>query len=176
MPFGNSYNNRSGYPHRVMTEEDALRRLAALCAKGEHCTGELDDKMRRWGLDEAARCRVLDYLISRQFVDDSRFCRSFVTDKIRFEHWGRRKIEQALWQKHVAKEISAPILDAIPDEEYMEQLRPLLKAKWPSVKGGSDYERSMKLIKWAMSRGFSLEQIRKAIDEMGVEADELPDE
>lgn len=159
-----------------MTGEEALRRLAALCAKGEHCTGELDDKMRQWGLDDAVRHRVLESLVSRHFVDDSRFCRAFVADKLRFEHWGRRKIEQALWQKHVPEEVSTPVLDALSDEEYIEQLSPLLKAKWPSVKGRSEYERSMKLIKWAMGRGFSLGQIRKAIDGMGVETDGMPEE
>lgn len=43
---------------KEMTEERALSRLAALCSRGEHSAGEMDEKMRRWGLDEDARERA----------------------------------------------------------------------------------------------------------------------
>ncbi|MBP7768012.1 MAG: RecX family transcriptional regulator [Prevotella sp.] len=151
----------------IYTEEKALSNLAALCSRGEHCAGELDEKMRRWGLDEGARRRVLDYLRSHQFVDDARYCRSFVNDKVKYDRWGRRKIEQALWAKHIDPQVSASALDAVDDEDYLTALRPLLKAKWPTIKAKSDYERSMKLINYAMGRGFELRLIRKCIDEMG---------
>ncbi len=149
----------------IITEEKALANLAALCSKGEHCTGELDDKMRKWGLDDEARKRVLEYLTERQFVDNTRFCRSYVNDKVKYDKWGRRKIEQALWLKHIASDISGPILDEVPDEDYLTALRPLLKAKYPTIKAKTDYERSMKLIKFAMGRGFELRLIRQCIDE-----------
>lgn len=47
---------------KTVSEEKALANLANLCSKGEHCAGELIDKMRRWGLDEAAQERVVAYL------------------------------------------------------------------------------------------------------------------
>lgn len=147
------------------TEEKALSSLAALCAKGEHCSGEMDEKMRRWGLDEDARRRIIDYLESHQFIDNERFCRTYVNDKVRYDRWGRRKIEQGLWLKHIGKDISSPILDEVPDEDYLDVLRPMLKAKWPTIKAKTDYERSMKLIKYAMGRGFELRLIRQCIDE-----------
>lgn len=147
-----------------MNEQQALSRLAALCAKAEYCTGDIDVKLRRWGLDEAARKRVIDYLVAHRYVDDARYCRAFVNDKIRYNHWGRRKIEQALWQKRVPEAVSAPVLDAVPEEEYLDVLRPLLKAKWPSISAATDYERSMKLIRFAMGRGFEIELIKKAME------------
>jgi hypothetical protein len=89
---------------QMMTEEKALSALAALCARGEHCTGEMNDKMVRWGLDEEARRRIIEYLVGHQYVDDERYCRAFVNDKVKYDRWGRRKIEQALWAKHIAPE------------------------------------------------------------------------
>lgn len=148
-----------------VSEDSALAKLAALCSRGEHCTGELDEKMRKWGLDEEARKRNIDYLVKHQFVDNARFCRSFVNDKVKYDKWGRRKIEQALWLKHIPSEVSAPVLDEVDDEDYLAVLRPMLRAKWPTIKAGSDYERSMKLIKYAMGRGFELRLIRQCIDE-----------
>ena len=148
-----------------MNEQQALSRVAALCAKAEYSRGDIDDQLRRWGLDVAARTRVTDYLVAHQYIDDARFCRAFVSDKIRYNHWGRRKIEQALWQKRVPEAVSAPVLDAVPDEDYLAVLRPLLKAKWPTITASSDYERSMKLIRFAMGRGFSPDLIKKALPE-----------
>lgn len=67
--------------------------------------------------------------------------------------------------KRVPGHVSQPILDDIDDEEYLVVLRPLMKSKYPTIKGNSEYERSMKLIKFAMGRGFTLDLIRRCIDD-----------
>ena len=102
------------------------------------------------------------------------FTRSFVRDKIVFNKWGRRKIEQALWQKHIPQSISQPILDEIEPQEYLNVLRPLLKSKYLTIKAETDYERSMKLIKYAMGRGFTLDIIRLCIDDVTI-VDDIDD-
>ena len=121
---------------------------------------------------EDAQARIMEKLITLHYVDDSRYTESFVHDKIRYNKWGRRKIEQALWMKKVDSAISSPILDAIEDEEYLEVLRPLLASKYRTIKAENDYERSMKLIKFAMGRGFTMDLIRRCIDEGIVAADD----
>ena len=63
-----------------ITEQEALLKLSALCARAEHSSGEMLEKMRRWQLPDDARERVLDRLIDEQFVDDERFARLFVRD------------------------------------------------------------------------------------------------
>ena len=73
----------------------ATAKLAALCAKAEHYTGEMDKKLRQWGISTEDRQTVIDYLVTNHYVDDSRYTEAFVEDKIRFNQWGRRKIEQA---------------------------------------------------------------------------------
>ena len=156
---------------RPMPEQQALKKLADLCAKGEHWSGEMLEKMCRWGLAEDAQARIMEKLLRLHYVDDSRYTESFVYDKIRYNKWGRRKIEQALWMKKVDSAVSSPILDAVGDEEYLAVLRPLLAGKYRTVKADNDYERSMKLIRFAMGRGFTMDLIRKCIDEGIVAAD-----
>lgn len=149
------------------TPAEALKKLAALCARGEHSTGDADEKMRRWGLSEADRLQVIQKLVDNRFIDDERFARYFVHDKIKFNHWGRRKIEIALRQKGIADETIGDVLDAIPDEEYLAILRPMINDKMEKTTGKTDYERAVKTIKWAVGRGFSLDLIRQCIDEAG---------
>ena len=69
----------------------------------------------------------------------------------------------------MSADVYTPVLDHVPDSAYLEQLKPLLRAKWPSIKAGSDYERSMKLIKFGMERGYSLDLIRQCIDSVSEE-------
>lgn len=147
----------------IMTEEKALARVAALCAKGECCTSDIDGKMRLWGVGDDARQRIIAYLVEHNYIDEERFCRAFINDKISYNRWGRRKIEQALWIKHIPERVSAPILDEIPEEKYIEVLRPLLKAKLPTIKAETEYERTMKLIRFAMGRGFDAEEVKKCL-------------
>lgn len=53
-------------------------------------------------------------------------------------------------------------------------LRPLLKSKYLTIKAETDYERSMKLIKYAMGRGFTLDIIRLCIDDVTI-VDDIDD-
>lgn len=146
-----------------MTEQQVLVKLTALCSGSEHCTYELSEKMRKWEVDEVTQARVMEYLIKEKYVDDERFCRAFIREKLRFNKWGRRKIEQALFMKRIDKTISSPLLDEVEDSDYLAILRPLIKQKEKSVKANSEYEKNMKLIKFAMSRGFTFDIIKQCL-------------
>ena len=147
-----------------MTEQEAFLQLAALCAQAEHCQQEMRDKMRRWELDETAQNRIIDRLIKERYVDDERYARAFVKDKIRYNKWGRRKVQQALWQKHIDADIQQQVLDEIDEKEYLDILRPLLKQKRKSIRAASDYELNQKLARFALSRGFTFDIIRQCLD------------
>lgn len=146
------------------TEQEAYLALAALCAQAEHCQWEMTEKMRRWELSEEAQARIMERLVKERYVDDERYARAFVKDKVRYNKWGRRKIEQALWQKHIDDDIRQRILDEIDDEDYLSVLRPLLQQKRKSTKAQSDYELNQKLIRFALSRGYTYDIIRQCIE------------
>ena len=148
---------------KQITEQQALSRLMALCARSEHSSGEMLQKMRLWGLDEEAQARVMERLTADRYVDDERFTRAFVNDKIRYNQWGRRKIEQALWAKGVDRSVQQQVLDVVPEKEYLSVLEPLLKSKARSISGRNEFERQMKLIRFAQSRGFSMDEIEKCM-------------
>ena len=157
---------------KEVSEQGAYLQLAQLCARAEHCQYELIEKMRRWEMSEEAQARVMQRLVSERYVDDERYARAFVCDKIRYNKWGRRKVEQALWMKHIDDDIRSRALSEIDDEEYLSVLRPLLKQKRRSIKAASDYERNQKLVKFALGRGFTFDIIRQCIDGDVDEVDE----
>lgn len=149
---------------KQMTEQQALSKLAELCSKGEHCCGEMHEKMRRWGIEEDVRERVVNYLVDHKYVDDERFARAFAHDKLEYNGWGIRKIEQALRQKRVSADIINRVLSGVGTEQYEEKLLPLLQQKRKSIKAKTERERNMKLIRFAMGRGYTYDQIRSCMN------------
>ena len=149
---------------KEVTEQGAYLQLAQLCARSEHCQHDMLEKMQRWGMTEEAQARVMQRLVSERYVDDERYARAFVHDKIRYNKWGQRKVEQALWQKRIDDDIRQQVLSEVDDEEYLSVLRPLLKQKRRSTKADSDYELNQKLMRFALSRGFTYDIIRQCLD------------
>ena len=110
--------------------------------------------------------RILSHLRKENFLDETRFVAAFVRDKFRFSQWGRVKIAYALRQKNVSEAIVADALCLIDDDEYAEVLLELLRNKKKSLKSGSDYEKSAKLVRFAQSRGFESDIIFKTIKKL----------
>ena len=161
---------------KEMTEQEAYLQLAALCAQAEHCQQEMRDKMRRWELDETVQNRIIARLVKERYIDDERYARAFVKDKIRYNKWGRRKVQQALWQKHIDSDVQQRVLDEIDEKEYLDVLRPLLKQKRKSIKAASDYEQNQKLVRFALGRGFSFDIIRQCLDVDDIDTEEVDDD
>lgn len=151
---------------KEITEKEALVKLGALCSRSEHCTFEMQEKMKRWGLDEEVQARVIATLIKGKYIDDERFARAFVNDKVRYNKWGKRKVDQALYFKHIDEDIRQRVLADIEEEDFKEALRPLLIAKMKSVKAKNDYELSCKLIRFGISRGFEIEEIKDCLTDI----------
>lgn len=149
---------------KEISEQEAYLQLTALCAQAEHCQQEMRNKMKRWNVDENVQNRIIARLIKERYIDDERYARAFVKDKIRYNKWGRRKVQQALWMKRIDDEIQQHVLDEIDEKDYLDVLRPLLKQKRKGIKAYSDYELNQKLVRFALGRGFTFDVIRQCLD------------
>ena len=148
---------------KVKTEQEAYLQLAAVCAQAEHCEQEMRDKMKRWEIDAATQDSIIARLVKERYIDNERYARAFVKDKIRYNKWGRRKVQQALWMKRISDDIQQRVLDEIDEKEYLDVLIPLLKQKRKTIKANNDYELSQKLVRFAQSRGFDFGIIRQCL-------------
>jgi len=149
---------------KEITEQEAYLQLAAFCAQAEHCQQEMRDKMKRWEMTPEAQERVIARLVSERYLDEERYARAFVKDKIRYNKWGRRKVQQGLWMKHIDDDIQQRVLDEVGDEEYLAVLKPLLAQKRKNIIAKNDYELNKKLIRFALGRGFTYDIICQCLD------------
>lgn len=147
-----------------MTETEALNRVAAYCSTAEHCRAEIAEKLQRWGIAFDAIERILNHLEQEKYLDEERYCRAFINDKYRFAKWGKVKIGQAFQLKKISPFVYRPFLEEIDEEEYLSNLQKLLAAKRKSVHAENEYELNGKLIRFALSRGFEMKDIRRCMD------------
>ena len=147
-------------------ETDFLAALAGYCAQAERCIDDVRKKMKNAGLTEDAEKRIIDRLLQEKFIDERRFCRSFVNDKLKFNRWGRIKTTYELKRKNIKPEIYSEALEAIDENEYISVLSGLLKSKKHSVKGRSTQDVFQKIYRFASSRGFEPPLIVKTLQEL----------
>ncbi len=151
--------------NETVTQQKAFQKLAALCSRREYCQHDIIEKMRQWGIDEEEQATIMAHLLQKRFIDDERYCRAFVHDKLRYNQWGPVKIRQALRIKQVDDNIIRAVLEEVQDNDFLQILQPILLQKKKTIKAHSEYERNSKLIRWAMSKGFTLEQIHSCLSE-----------
>lgn len=147
-----------------LTDEEALNRVASYCSAAEHCRAEINEKLQRWGIAYDTISRILDQLEAEKYIDEERYCRAFVKDKFRFSKWGKMKIAQELYMKKVPSDVAWRYLNEIDEEEYLAILNGLLASKRKSVHAKDDFELNGKLMRFAMSRGFEMKDIKRCIE------------
>ena len=151
---------------KTISESKALSRMANLCARREYCVFDIETKLQRYNLEKDIIERIVVKLKAEKYIDELRFTRSFIRDKIRFNKWGKTKILYALRQKKVPESIVNEAFLDFTDNDLNDSLQELLQAKWKTIKGNSDYEKQTKLIRFGLSRGFDMGNILQCMKKL----------
>ena len=130
-----------------------------------------EKKASKWGVPHCEQEKIITRLIEEKFINEARYCRAFVNDKVRFNRWGRIKIRAALSEKRLPRELVNEAIDNIDEEQYMASLAEVIAAKRRELKGKDDYTAQQKIMRYAASRGFEPSLIIKAINYCGDEMD-----
>ena len=104
--------------NHIPTADEAYNKYSALCARQECCRHDLAEKMVRKGMSEQAIATVLEQLTSEGFIDEERFCRAFIHDKLHFSKWGKIRLRTELRMRRIAHETIEQCLREIDDEDY----------------------------------------------------------
>jgi regulatory protein len=144
---------------RTKTAQQALQSLMRECARSERSSGDALRLMKRWGLSDEDAQRVLARLQADRFIDDGRYAEAFVRDKLNLSGWGAFKIKSALRAKGVSKdiieEVVSPMLEAT---DMAERLEEIMLRRMRTLKYKSPYDAKTKLIRFAASRGYNMEE------------------
>lgn len=144
--------------------EQAYSKIASACVAKELCSYDIARKLKQWGVDNTQQLEVIERLKSEKFLDDVRYVRAYVHDKVMFERWGRQKIRQSLAMKNLTGSVVNEALENIDQELYMDNLKNLLQQKRRSLTDDDEYQQAVKMMHYAAGRGYTFDEIKQCVD------------
>ena len=148
---------------KIVTPDEATKRLEALCVKSEHCTYELRQKLWKWNISPPDADRIMKHLTSKRFVDDMRFAKSYIHDKVSFDRWGPKKIKVGLMSKRIDRDVINECLRDLDPDVLEKNLYSLLLSKASKMTDAKTYEGRTKLFRYGVSRGYDSEMISRIL-------------
>ncbi len=104
---------------------------------------------------------IIDRLLDENYINEERYAAAYARDKLRFSHWGRNKIRMMLRMQHIPDNLIRKALDAMDPEEYSDILHHVMESKKRSVDLSDSYAANAKIIRFALQRGFEMDEIRR---------------
>lgn len=146
-------------------EKQVYDALSAQCARREYCVSDIRRKaLERLEFDAAAADAVIASLVADGYVDDRRYAAAFARDKSALSGWGPVKIRSALLARGLDRAVVLEALEEIDPERASSRLEKVLETKWRTLR--DDPQGRLKLIRFALSRGYDYDPIRPLVERL----------
>lgn len=154
---------------RQKSGDEALASLMRLCARAERSSGDALRLMKSWGVEPLEQQRVLQRLLTERFIDDKRYAEAFVREKTSLSAWGEYKIRAALIRKGIAQQTITEALAKSSSAGSIERLEHKLRSKLRTTKYETPYQLKGKLLRYAASLGYPVEEAMEAVEQIMTE-------
>ena len=136
-----------------LSKQEALDKAQVYCARAEHCAADVRRKLWEWGVDPKMHDDIEEKLYTDGYLNDERFCKAYVHDKVAYQRWGRIKIQAGLRALQLPESAIQEALDGIDEKVYKENLTYL------AHQHRSDAPE--KRMRFLLQRGFTYEEVRR---------------
>lgn len=131
---------------------------------------DLEQRLIRKGEDPGQAKAAVNWMEDLSLIDDRQTARYVVESCVR-KGYGLARAKQALYEKRIPREYWSEALEDYPDQldGIVSFLRSRLKAEWTE----KDLKKAIDAL---IRRGHSYGVIRRALEKMSVDTDELPED
>ena len=157
------YIARRGYPH-------AMERAVKLLSMRDHSEGELREKLYQAGYPDVVIDQVIDKLEIMNLVDDENFAESWVES--RAPRHGRKRLEQELTRKGVARDTARRAVSTLTDEDQLQDAVRLVGKFLARTHGDMDRSLYQRTLAMLARHGYDADIARKAIESIARGEDE----
>ena len=105
--------------------------------------------------------KILQTLIEERYVDDKRYAEAYARDKSSIAGWGELKIRYMLSAKGIDRDVISMALAEIDEKKADDRLQKLLENKYRILK--DDPQWRMKLLRFALGRGYSYDEVNAVL-------------
>lgn len=130
---------------------------------------EIRDKLLSKEFDETTVEKTISFLKEYAFIDDLKFTKMYVKDRIRNQ--GRKKIKYALTQKGVNKYLIDQVFESLNKDEEEQRAFLICEKKYLSIckREDDDFKIKNKLIRYMLSRGYEYDMARNIVSKIYLE-------
>jgi regulatory protein len=158
-----------GLEERIATEAAELRvydRAVAMLAFRARASKELARTLIRKGEDKALVDRAVQRLQDQGFLDDASFARSFTRARVVGAQHARRRVQQELSRKGVARDVADEAIRTVFDEEGFDQRQVVEEAARKKMRTLAKLDpvvQRRRLYAFLARRGFDADDIRSVM-------------
>lgn len=145
-----------------MERDVALKKILHYCDYQDRCKKEIFAKLNTFELADNDKDFIVDFLNDEGYINDERYCRSYVKSKLNLKKWGVNKIKISLIAKGIDRDIIDAVVSEIDQDSYREELIKLLENK--KINESDPYKRKAKLIRYAVSKGYSINDVMEIVN------------
>jgi regulatory protein len=139
--------------------DEARANIKRYCVYQDRCHAEVRKKLLDHGIFGDTLEDIISDLISEDFLNEERYCRSFVRGKFNIKGWGRNKIITELKQKKISPYCLKFGLEEIDEEIYVETLRKWIESYDRKTKFMNGFDRLNKLTNFGLRKGYEYDLV-----------------
>ena len=141
-------------------------KLKQYCSYQDRCHNEVENKLSKFNLISQAKDQILFNLINEDYLNETRFCKSFVRGKFKIKNWGKRRIIQELKSRKISEFNIKKGLSEINEIEYLEKFENLFTKKLSSLENLTRIDKKKKIFSYLQYRGWETNLIYEKINQI----------
>ncbi|WP_417872375.1 regulatory protein RecX [Xanthomarina gelatinilytica] len=151
---------------KIYTVEEAKRTLENYCAYQERCHKEVSQKLRDMRMIPEAIDVIIVHLLEHDFLNETRFAKSYVRGKFRVKKWGRKRLELELKKRDISPFNIKEAFKDISEADYLNTFHALAEKKAASIKETNPLKKKKKLADYLLYRGWESHLVYNKIHEL----------
>ena len=141
-------------------------KLKQYCSYQDRCHNEVEKKLKTFDVISQVKEQIISNLISENYLNETRFCKSFVRGKFKIKNWGKRKITLELKSRKVSNYNLKEGLKEINEIDYLDKLETLFNKKLASLDHLSLINKKKKILSFLLYRGWETNLIYEKINQI----------
>ena len=153
-------------PTKSYTVDQALAKLQRYCSYQERCHMEVRQKLKQMRMIPDAVEHIISKLIEDDYLNETRFAKTYVSGKFKIKHWGRDRLVRELKQRGISKYNINYALAEIDEAEYTEVFNALAEKKLVSLQGLPKMKKKRKLADYLLYRGWESSRVYHKVSKL----------
>jgi len=141
-------------------------KLQYYCSYQDRCHKEVIAKLKTFGVKSNESNQIISNLIKENYLNESRFSKSFVRGKFNIKNWGKVRIINELKFRNISPYNITLGLNEIDDQDYMKKLEDIFNKKLSSLSNLSSPLKKKKIISYLLYRGWESNLVYSKINEI----------